>query len=504
MNEDETELQKLIGKWLFVASVLGFTVFLSTRISNIAGGADPSCYLELNRMFMNGKLTVEMRQVGTIPFEEFPRNAYVSIGLREMEEGYLQGPTAFPGYPLVISALDVFFPQELAVWLSILLISAGVCIVTYLLIRSHGLSPSWACFGSAAMGLSPIMAIIGAMPIADYLSCLLALACWLLSTEAHKGKWIALGLGACLGLAVITRPNNLMFFAPVIVTLLFNLKKQEWWWVIGAGGLPFAGFLFWFNNAVYGSPFVTDYDRHKDDFGAEHVWPTIEQFSIWMWDSILPVAFILLPLSVVFIKGRVRDVTTLWAWIIAIFALPAFFSEARGQFWNLRYTLPAWPAILLGAAIGGAGLIRFATNRWKRTGWLHWLSIAIAISAGVFGVNKSRGMHLYGFKQNESANLHMADWINENTQDSDVLLAFQVSGTVQYYTDRAFLRWERLESEHWKRLKQNSVDEGYRIYAVIFVYEFKDAETLGKRFPGKWEGKATFGAYTVYELSTPN
>src|SRR5206468_7520702 len=68
-------------------------------------------------------------------------------------------------------------------------------------------------------------------------------------------NWAVLA-GACLGLAFLVRPTSLLLLPTIM--LAGSLRPRVIFRFL-CGGLPFAGFFFWYNVTAYGSPVQTGY-----------------------------------------------------------------------------------------------------------------------------------------------------------------------------------------------------------------------------------------------------
>ncbi len=494
---------EVLAYWLLAAYLLCLGMFMSTRISNIAGGADPTSYMELSRMFGQGSFSTEMRQVGTLPMDTFDKGVYESIGLQGYPDSFEQRPTAFTGYPLFMAALDVFLPEESAVWWSVFLCDMAAVLCIFLLLKSMDIGGYWALAAAASYGLSPLLVKIGSLPMTDIITGIMASWCWFCARRAHLGKRYAIMLGLGLGYAVLVRLTNVFFFVPVVVTLLFNIRSQRWWWLILLSGLPVG--LFWaiFNYRVYGSPISNGYGEVENLFGAEHFVPSMLYYGKTLLMLLFPSVLILFPFSLCFWKTHRRDVSVAWIWVIMIFGFHAFYYASYENYWILRYTLAAWPALLYGSSLVLSHVVNRIdfgrVGRWGGRG----IALFVFVASIGYGAYQTKENKAYEMLFHERPILSGVEWVKENTSENDVLLCFWSSGSLYYYTGRSIVRYERLSEDGWQLIQTNAETEGYSVYAFLHLFEYDTAEKLGTAFPGEWEKVKDAWPYGVFRLVKP-
>lgn len=66
--------------------------------------------------------------------------------------------------------------------------------------------------------------------------------------------------GILFGLSIWAKPTNLLFFIPLCVFFLFNLRKKEFLYLCAGFSIPMGIYLL-LNFIMFGSPFLTSYDR---------------------------------------------------------------------------------------------------------------------------------------------------------------------------------------------------------------------------------------------------
>lgn len=498
---DKRQLPERLSKAILVVFLCYLSILMYTKASFIAGGADPTSYIAMSRLLMQGETASEMRQIGDIPLETFSPDLYLSNGYHPISGTYTMRPGGFLGYPLFISALDAVLPTKVAIKLSVVIPDIALCLLVALIIRQMGLSWSWATFACITVGMSPIIALIGSVPMTDVLSGALATACWLFARQAHSNRYAAIALGACLGAAVLTRLPNALFFVPAGACLLFNWKEQKWWWLTVLAGLPFAIFLIAFNYYAFGNPFSTNYPPSSHLFSIDHFLPSITAYGKNLLFLLFPTILPLLPLSILLVKAQRRDVIVAWLWILCIFGFHALYYASQGHWRILRYTIPAWPALVYCSVAvmshGESWLLRLVKKPFLIG------AIPIILSLAAFGLEDyhSDRLKAYDFLKRESHILQMDAWIQENTEPKDLIICSQFSGSLYHYTDLAYAKWEHLSGEDWDKIVANSQALGYRIFAVLYPFEIKSGHELLHKPQQSWKQRYTTGKIVAYELT---
>lgn len=473
------------GLWIFIAFVVVHGAIMAGHVSNIAGGADPSCYLELSRLFLEGDLSPELRPVAGLPLETFPPALYAPISYTVRDYSGLI-PTGFPGFPLLLAFLDLFLPTPWAVGAGVWLTMMGCGVLVFLLVRALGLGTAWACFAGVTMGISPLTVLIGSVPMTDPMTCCLAALAWILALQAPRGRGWGLALGFTLGLAVLTRATNVLLFLPVTAILLLRDPRRTPWVAIGLGGLPAAVFFFGFNLAVHGSPFIpSGYADIGELMHASQVGASLRHDLKWMHLLFFPAAIAPAPLSLLWLRRRPALVAGCWLFVAAYVGFYAFYYASSESWFILRYIMPAIVAVIVAAVFVLSRLEAALATRatWRSRAAV--LPLVLTAASLGWGAWQSEKLGAYHFKYNEGNIPEVLAWLETATQPEDVFLCFHFSGSLHYYTDRAFLRREQLTPEQWQRLRAATA-EGPDIYAICYSFEPSTPEALAQALPGRW------------------
>jgi len=93
-----------------------------------------------------------------------------------------------------------------------------------------------------------------------------------------------------------------------------------------------------------------------------------------------------------------------------------------------------------------------------------------------------------------------AQWVKEHLPPEALLVAYQVSGSLLYYTDRAFISPNNLTSEDNARLNTWIARQDRPLYAALYPYE--EAHIL-QRMPGRWEVVTRVRQVTIWRRLAP-
>ena len=89
-------------------------------------------------------------------------------------------------------------------------------------------------------------------------------------------------------------------------------------------------------------------------------------------------------------------------------------------------------------------------------------------------------------------------WVNRNLPEKAIVVAFDASGALAYYSSRIFARWEAISPERNQALRAAARNKGYRFFALLFPEEEKD---LASHVPGEWRRIARVRDWGIWELA---
>ena len=77
---------------------------------------------------------------------------------------------------------------------------------------------------------------------------------------------------------------------------------------------------------------------------------------------------------------------------------------------------------------------------------------------------------------------------------------YSTSGALVYYTDFAVVRWDHVQGDDWRRLRESAAHGRLTIYAMLFPFEIDDLAALRMHVPGDWVKVGTIEHVTVWRL----
>ena len=485
---------------LTVLALVAYTLFLALHVGAYAGQADSSGYMNNARLLGEARVTTPMRVVAGIPPTDLPAYAYVPLGFRPHGDRDMT-PTYPIGLPLAVLAMawvtgwDVA-PHVIMVWHALL----GV-ILMYGLAREAALSRGWAALGTALLATSPLYLFMSLQLMSDVPAMVWTTAAvWLAWRSRRDARWAA-AAGAALAFAVLVRPTNLLALAPIAVAL--GASFQRWAWLI-AGGAPGAGLLLFYNVAAYGHPLETGYGNVGPSFSLANL-----SLSFTNYLNNLPV--VLTPLVAlagglpILWRRSPRLVTMLVLWISSFGVLYAFYYNTHETWWYLRFVLPAFPPLIVGALQVGRRLL----DLWPRRWWVDRASVSatrcaagVAMAALIIGhnVKSDRLLNVTASGYGERVYPEVAGWARTHLPPNAVVAAVQVSGALFYYTHFPLLRWDSFRSDSFAPVQAALKARGQPLYAVLFPVEIEKFRVLADHLPGRWTKMGYVRELTVWRF----
>ena len=166
--------------------------------------------------------------------------------------------------------------------------------------------------------------------------------------------------------------------------------------------------------------------------------------------------------------------------------------------WYLRFVLPALPALAIAAALAlqqvnyptwflasrllpaGATPDQVARGPFARVP----VTLLLLFAAAGWMLHWDRSLHVTDIELEDRTYPLVGRWVDEKLPTDAVLVAYQVSGAVLYYSDRAFVTPLNLTPEHSARFLSWLDRERRPLYAMLFPFD--EADTL-QRLPGRGE-----------------
>lgn len=477
---------------------------IGTRFEVVAGGADSSGYLNSARLLAAGQLSTELRIPDAVRESAHP-NEFMPLGFT----AGLRPGEAVPTYP---PGLPVHF--ALAAWAlgwdwGPLVVSVALAGAFPLLLlasaRELGLSLAWSLAAAVVLMLSPVTLFSALQPLSDLPAAVWCLVAWVAALRATRGeeegrrrgvawRWTVV-CGAAVAVAVAVRPTS----ALVVPGLMVILGDWRRWLGAALGGFPGAVVLAAYQASLYGHPLRSGYGNIFAALGSEWVGISLRAYLEWL-PRVLPAAVLLLPiLALAFRQVRAgrRRVIALGIWVGAMAGFYATYPVTHEVWWCLRFLLPAFPALVLAAVLGGqamAGRMGGAhPARWSAVG-----ATALAIWAGVLAWYWVPRLHLGAIGPAERVYREAGRWVAGNLPADAVVSSFATSGALYYYSPMATLRFDDLRPEVGPDLLRRLHAAGRPVFALVFDAERPQAE---ERLGGaRWTPVRTWGGLQLWRL----
>jgi 4-amino-4-deoxy-L-arabinose transferase-like glycosyltransferase len=478
---------------LLLVGLAAYSIWLARQSTAVAGGSDSSGYLNSARLLASGHLRTPLRVPELGPASVLTGAFFQPLGFSAFDR-QTATPTYPSGLPLHYAAAGKLLGWEAGPLLVGLGAALAALILCYAVAREMGLAPGLATACAAALAAFPPFVFASIQPLSDTLATAWCLAAVLAALRAQRNSLWALGCGLALAVAVLVRPSNLLLLPALVVLLGLDARRLA---LFVAGGLPGAAWLAFYNHTLYGGVFRSGYPLIDDAFRTEYFAATLRHFVRWL-AVFLPAIFLLLPFAVFFdARARTRTLLALALWFGGITSLYLFYAISQEAWSCLRFLLPAVPALIIAALRGLQAVTRhvkvFKDRRVHAA--LSFALAAWALAAGWHWTEK------FGLRYIQTYEQPYADaCIAARTQlpPNALIVAFQVSGALYFYTDRAVLRWDALHGREFFDVAALASSAGIPLCAVLFDTEEKPA--LREHCPGEWTKISTHRSISLWRL----
>jgi hypothetical protein len=278
----------------------------------------------------------------------------------------------------------------------------------------------------------------------------------------------------------------------------------------GAAMTPGIAALAWIQWRLYGNPLASGHGTFAELFAAANILPNIRDYAMRVLTGETPaLALIAASLAILVVQRPAGLQSTTrptlpsarLALLVAIPVLACYLAYGVFPDWAyLRFLLPIWPVALAAAgAIIVNGSLRLPPS-------LRTQILLVALTA-VCARNVVTTRHEHSFTLWIDASRYgtAGRYLEAALHEDAVIVTSQHSGSAQYYTGRAILRWDSL---------QVGLDEAVDALAtlgrpsVILVEEWEEP-ALRRKFPASalarldWPARADFGSPTHVRLYDP-
>jgi hypothetical protein len=455
------------------ACTAAYVFFIAWYHAPYAGASDASGYLNSARLLLEGRLQEPLRLPAGLPENVLPAESFVPLGFRLDATRRALVPTYPVGLPLHLAAVGWFTGLTVAstvVGVGAALAFAGLF---YLVCRECGVGPAVAAGAMALAALSPLTLLFALVPMSDLLASVWALATILCARRARHGPGWAAAAGAALACAVLVRPTNLLLAVPALIALPAGARH---WLAFALGGLPGALFLAGYNHALYGAALTTGYTDVSALFSAAYIPRTLAHYARWVPVVASPLVLAAATLPWLPVERRLKWTLAAWAGVLFVFYAAYFCTHET--WWYLRFVLPALPAL------GVAAALTFQHLPAPSSPGVRAVRTAAVLAAAAWLVFWTRDLRVAKIELDDRGYPLAGRWAAQVMPADAVLLAYQVSGSLLYYSDRPFVVPDRLEPPDCARLEEWLARNRRSLYAALYPHE---EAAVWRKFPGRWE-----------------
>ena len=480
--------------FLSVVAAVGYGGLLIWKTSFAVGGSDSSGYANTAKMIAAGRIVEQVEILGLFDLPAHFDHAFIPLAFEPGQQPRTMVPYYPPGYPMHLAAAGVLGGWEYAPFLVSPLAAFVLLFLTYSLARELSLSRPLALIAAGILGGCAVLLFQAVQPMSDVVAAAWAAAAMLCALRSRRRDAWAVLSGAALGMAVLSRPANILMLAPLAFALPWRPKAVA---LFAAAGLPFAAFHMTWNTKAFGSPWRTGYSGQ-----GGLAWGNFPDRFIHYGRTLCRMFSPLVPLGWLGagVDRRLpgRDRALLLAWFASYFGFHCFWGPYE-TWWYTRYLLPAFPALVIAAVAAARDLLRVgeASRGLLRTRLAlagGALLIAVVVVAERRGVSSWKPL---GVTAGQRVFPLAADLARRQVPERSLVLSMDFSGALRYYTTLQPVRWDWLEPADLPVLRAKAESKGYRLYALLFPWEEKD---FPAHVSGKWKKVGAVGEAVLWEL----
>jgi len=501
-----------IAAVIFVALFLVYYSYLLwTNLSDVAGGADSSGYLNFAWRLRHGNLREPVKALDALGLGEEFSPPFRPIGF----SWGVNSRIMVPAYPVGLPLHMVFFAEILGWDIGPYLVSPLAALIglflMYYLARQFGLSCSFSLAGAAVLAAFPVYLFMAVQPMSDLLACVWGMAAILAGLLARKRSGWAIVAGAAFGMGFLVRPANVLILLALALALPFKPKIYVKFIL---GGVCFAIFHSFLNHALYGNMFTTGYRGELiSQLGTKDLLPRFLFYGRWFVKMLTPLVPLAWLLAVLDRKVVFKDRLLLIFWFLPTLVFYCLYQPFNS--WTLvRYFLPALPALILSALFvlregtdyfrhkiqASRGISQMPRPLSKKiltalptviAGFLFLLVISTEIS-------QVKKLKLLDVNEFESVYKLSCLSVKRTLPEKSVILSGQMSGALAYYTNFLPCLWDQLQPQQFSLLQQQTSQRGYSVYALLFPSEENEFQ---KNAPGPWEKIENFQFVSLWRLA---
>jgi hypothetical protein len=476
---------KILPRILLLALLLSYAGLLYTNLCDTAGGSDSSGYLNYARRLSQGNLIERVKALDVFALREEFGDIFRPLGFtRNSARKDIIVPSYPAGMPLHMAAFakilgwakGPFLVSPVAALLGLLLI--------YFLARQLGLSPLFSVFSSIILAAFPAYLFQSIQPMSDVLATFWIMVALLALTLSHRRIGWAFLAGASFGMSVLIRPSDVLV---VLAVLMILPKKPKTYLLFLAGAVPMGMFFLIMNHILYGGWFTTGYHSSVFfDLAAKNFPSHVQHYTYWLSVTLTP----LIPAAWLMLAGwraiALKNRALLFFWFAPLFLFFCFYKPYEA-WWYLRFFLPGIPALILSFLLVIQSIHTALIKKGNRRRSLPLVGYVLsALLIGVVFLGEIRQVNKLGilaFDEGERVYKESCLRARREWPEKSIVLSFQMSGALTYYTDFIPCRYDWLDQKRFDDLKQRINRKEYHWYALLFSFEEK---AFHQRVTGEW------------------
>lgn len=444
-----------------------------------AGGADTYAYVSQADLWLHLRLEIPVPIAASVPWPD-ALWTFTPHGYRPAPYGTTIVPVTAPGLPLMMAAAKLLAGQRAMFWV-VPLTGALLVWMTFATGRTLG-SKGIGMAAAWLLATSPAFLAMLVSPMSD----VPAAAFWATAIYAAVAdtRGAAILAGTAAGAAILIRPNLAPLAAVIAGWKLFyairDRQRPRWVLTFVAGVIPCCLIVAMVNTWLYGSPLSSGYGGLDTLFSPANAGTNLRRYSRWLVESQTPLAMfglaaLALPIRAIWPTRAWQRAAWLMATVVAlVWALYCLYTPFDA-WWYLRFLLPCWPAMCLGAA---AVLVRMME---RRHAIVRIAALAILLAAGVHGIYFAARYGAFPSGEGDHRYASVAKLAEQFTEPTSVILTGQNAGPTRYYGGRTTLRFDLLGEAWLDRAVEWLITHGRHPYILIEDWELP---AFQQRFAG--------------------
>jgi len=419
--------------------------------------------------------------------------------------GYAPGPTPGtmvpsypPGYPLHMVLLAALAGWTTGPFLVNPLFAAVGLGAFYFLGRELGLTRREAGAGTLILAFQPVYVFLGLIPMSDTVATAWATLTVLAALRARRRAAWAFAAGLAFGIGCVVRPTN----AILAFTLALALPLQ-----LGAllrfalGATPSLAFLLAFNHVVFGHALRTGYPAIGNQFALSFFPKRFNHYTHWLGRTFTPIVPLAWLGVVTSRETSWRDRLLLVVWFASFFAVFCSYRH-YDMWWYLRFMMPAFPALIVGALLFARRLFGTVAVRvyltWRGLASPNLLPALLLLFVLGSEVAEGKRQSILGIGTADLSYARACRYAEQRLPPRAIVLSFLMSGALEHYTDLLYLRFDTMEDRSTAReLLRLTMRRGSRWYALVHPAEI---DVFRRRDLGQWRQIGDIDGVLLLEL----